>query len=52
MPEATQEEKEAAVEAASKAFKSWSETPLPSRARVMFNFQQLIQKHTVCYFQF
>jgi len=46
VPEATQEEKEAAVEAASKAFKSWSETPLPSRARVMFNFQQLIQKHT------
>jgi malonate-semialdehyde dehydrogenase (acetylating)/methylmalonate-semialdehyde dehydrogenase len=45
-PEATQEEMRAAVDAASKAFPSWRETPISARVRIMFNLQQLIVKHT------
>jgi len=45
-PEATQEEMRAAVDAASKAFQSWRETPISARVRIMFNLQQLIVKHT------
>lgn len=46
VPEATQEEMRAAVESAQRAFRTWGETPVSSRARVMFNLQQLIVKHT------
>jgi malonate-semialdehyde dehydrogenase (acetylating)/methylmalonate-semialdehyde dehydrogenase len=46
VPETTSEERELAARTAQDAYKAWSETPLPSRARVMFNLQQLIQKHT------
>lgn len=45
-PESTKEEMESAVNAASKAFKTWGQTPITSRVRVMFNLQQLIQQHT------
>jgi len=46
VPEATQEEMRQAVDAASKAFKTWRETPITARVRIMFNLQQLIVKHT------
>ncbi len=35
-----------AVSVAQKAFESWRETPITARTRIMFNFQQLIQKET------
>lgn len=34
-----------AVDAADEAFKTWSKTPVPRRARLMFKFQQLLVKH-------
>eukprot|EP01114_Cavostelium_apophysatum_P008243 TRINITY_DN205_c0_g1_i1.p1 TRINITY_DN205_c0_g1~~TRINITY_DN205_c0_g1_i1.p1 ORF type:complete len:530 (-),score=146.12 TRINITY_DN205_c0_g1_i1:51-1640(-) len=46
VPEATQSEMKHAAEVAQKAFASWRETPITARARIMFNLQQLIQKHT------
>ena len=30
---------------ADEAFKTWSKTPVPRRARLMFKFQQLLVKH-------
>eukprot|EP01116_Phalansterium_solitarium_P005407 TRINITY_DN16_c0_g1_i1.p1 TRINITY_DN16_c0_g1~~TRINITY_DN16_c0_g1_i1.p1 ORF type:complete len:526 (-),score=119.20 TRINITY_DN16_c0_g1_i1:139-1716(-) len=45
VPEATQEEMRSAVDAAQRAFKTWGETPISSRVRIMFNFQQLIVKN-------
>jgi acyl-CoA reductase-like NAD-dependent aldehyde dehydrogenase len=47
VPESTQEEMKAAVTAASNAFKTWRETPIPARVRIMFNLQQLISKNIV-----
>ncbi len=46
-PESTPEEMKAATAAAARAFPKWKETPVSARARIMFNFQQLIIKHTV-----
>lgn len=46
VPLATQDEMKAATQAASNAFKTWRETPVSSRQRVMFKFQQLIVDHT------
>lgn len=34
-----------AVEAASEAFKQWSKTPVPQRARILFKYQQLLVDH-------
>lgn len=34
-----------AVEIAKKAFKTWSKTPVPKRARVLFKYQQLLTDH-------
>ncbi len=34
-----------AVEAASKAYQSWSKTPVPKRARILFKYQQLLVEH-------
>ncbi|NWN95517.1 MAG: aldehyde dehydrogenase family protein, partial [Bacillus sp. (in: Bacteria)] len=34
-----------AVEAAKEAFKTWSTTPVPKRARILFKFQQLLVDH-------
>jgi len=42
VPEATQAEMNAAVASASKAFKTWKETPVSTRVRTMFKLQQLI----------
>jgi malonate-semialdehyde dehydrogenase (acetylating)/methylmalonate-semialdehyde dehydrogenase len=46
VPESTPEEMRAASDSAMKAFHSWRETPISARARVMFNLQQLVVKHT------
>jgi malonate-semialdehyde dehydrogenase (acetylating)/methylmalonate-semialdehyde dehydrogenase len=46
VPEATQEEMRSAVDAAQRAFQTWREIPVSSRVRHLFNFQQLIVKHT------
>jgi len=35
-----------AVESAQEAFKDWSQTSVPSRARIMFRLRDLIEKHT------
>ena len=45
-PQATQDEMEAAVTAASEAFPAWSATSVSNRARVMFRLAALINKHT------
>jgi malonate-semialdehyde dehydrogenase (acetylating)/methylmalonate-semialdehyde dehydrogenase len=45
VPETTQEEMKAAVEAASNAYHLWKETPISARIRYMFNLQQLITKN-------
>lgn len=34
-----------AVEAAKEAFKTWSKTPVPRRARILFKYQQLLVEH-------
>jgi malonate-semialdehyde dehydrogenase (acetylating)/methylmalonate-semialdehyde dehydrogenase len=44
LPETTSDEFEAAVMSSKEAFKSWSVTPVPQRARVMFKFQELIRR--------
>jgi len=46
VPEATQAEMKSATDAAAKVFPSWRETPISARARLMFNLQQLVVKHT------
>lgn len=45
VPEATQDEMEAAVNAAANAFPSWSETSILARQQVMFKLQQLIKEN-------
>lgn len=51
-PCCTQEEVNAAVAAAARAFPAWSGTPIPKRIQVMFRFKQLLDQHldelTVC----
>ena len=37
---------DAVVQAAARAFPAWAETPAVERARVMFRFRDLIEKHT------
>ncbi|MEA2271010.1 MAG: malonate-semialdehyde dehydrogenase (acetylating) / methylmalonate-semialdehyde dehydrogenase, partial [Solirubrobacteraceae bacterium] len=37
---------DAAVQAARKAFAAWGETSVTRRARVMFAFRALVEKHT------
>jgi malonate-semialdehyde dehydrogenase (acetylating)/methylmalonate-semialdehyde dehydrogenase len=44
-PESTQDEMRQAVDAASKAFLTWRETPVGARTRLMFGLQNLIQKN-------
>ena len=39
------EEVDAAVQAAAAALPKWAETPVVERARVMFRFRELMQKH-------
>jgi malonate-semialdehyde dehydrogenase (acetylating) / methylmalonate-semialdehyde dehydrogenase len=45
LPYSTREEINEAVAAAKKAFASWSETPVPDRAQVMFRFKALFDEH-------
>ncbi|MGZ6505462.1 MAG: CoA-acylating methylmalonate-semialdehyde dehydrogenase, partial [Tumebacillaceae bacterium] len=45
VPLSTKADVEAAVQAASAAFATWSQTPVVERARVMFRFQQLLFEH-------
>ncbi|MBD3921208.1 CoA-acylating methylmalonate-semialdehyde dehydrogenase [Paenibacillus sp. PR3] len=45
VPISTKEEVDQAVRAAQEAFKSWSRTAVPRRARVLFKYQQLLVDH-------
>ena len=45
VPLSTKEEVYEAVEAAKKAFLQWKNVPVPRRARILFNYQQLLTKH-------
>lgn len=42
VPLSTKEEVGEAVQVAKKAFQTWSKTPVPKRARIMFKYQQLL----------
>jgi malonate-semialdehyde dehydrogenase (acetylating)/methylmalonate-semialdehyde dehydrogenase len=44
-PCCTQEEVDAAVAAAARAFPGWSSTPIPERIQLMFRFKQLLDQH-------
>ncbi|MCM3705645.1 MULTISPECIES: CoA-acylating methylmalonate-semialdehyde dehydrogenase [Cytobacillus] len=41
-PISTREDVDIAVQAAKEAFKTWSKTPVPKRARILFKYQQLL----------
>ena len=41
-PISTREDVDNAVQAAKQAFKTWSKTPVPKRARILFKYQQLL----------
>ncbi|WP_282173883.1 CoA-acylating methylmalonate-semialdehyde dehydrogenase [Cytobacillus firmus] len=41
-PISTHEDVDNAVQAAKEAFKTWSKTPVPKRARILFKYQQLL----------
>src|SRR5262245_32261398 len=45
VPMCPAEEVDAAVQAAAGALPKWAETPVVERARVMFRFRELMQKH-------
>ena len=45
VPFATQDEVNAAVLSAKKAFKTWKKTPIGARARIFLKYQQLIREH-------
>ncbi|WP_425464478.1 methylmalonate-semialdehyde dehydrogenase [Paenibacillus oralis] len=45
VPLSTKEEIDHAVEAAAEAFKSWQKVAVPRRARILFNYQQLLTRH-------
>ncbi|NQX68371.1 CoA-acylating methylmalonate-semialdehyde dehydrogenase [Paenibacillus alba] len=45
VPHSTGEDVNRAVQAAAEAFKTWSQTPVPRRARVLFKYQQLLVDH-------
>ena len=45
IPRTTPEEVSAAVEAATKAFSSWSRTPVLQRCRVLFQYRDILEKH-------
>ncbi|BBI32151.1 CoA-acylating methylmalonate-semialdehyde dehydrogenase [Cohnella abietis] len=44
-PLSSQEDVDRGVQAAKNAFSSWSQTPVPKRARVLFRYQQLLVEH-------
>jgi malonate-semialdehyde dehydrogenase (acetylating)/methylmalonate-semialdehyde dehydrogenase len=45
IPLSTKKDVDLAVKAAKEAFKGWSLTPVPKRARVLFKYQQLLVEH-------
>ncbi|QZY41486.1 methylmalonate-semialdehyde dehydrogenase [Bacillus velezensis] len=45
VPISTREDVEHAVRSASEAFQTWSKTAVPRRARILFNYQQLLQQN-------
>src|SRR5271168_809536 len=45
VPFATDDEINAAVASAKRAFKSWKNTPLAARARIMLKMQALVREH-------
>ncbi|PSA90197.1 methylmalonate-semialdehyde dehydrogenase (CoA acylating) [Bacillus atrophaeus] len=45
VPISTKEDIDYAVEKASQAFKKWSKVAAPRRARILFNYQQLLQQN-------
>jgi malonate-semialdehyde dehydrogenase (acetylating) / methylmalonate-semialdehyde dehydrogenase len=45
VPISTREDLDHAVLAAKKAFKTWSKTPVPKRARILFTYHQLLMQH-------
>ncbi|WP_028987030.1 CoA-acylating methylmalonate-semialdehyde dehydrogenase [Thermicanus aegyptius] len=45
VPISIREDLDRAVKAAKEAFKTWSKTPVPRRARILFKFQQLLVEH-------
>src|SRR5215469_4040606 len=45
IPRTAPEEISAAVEAASKAFPSWSKTPVIQRVKVLFRYRDLLERH-------
>ncbi|TWO92724.1 CoA-acylating methylmalonate-semialdehyde dehydrogenase [Bacillus velezensis] len=45
VPISTREDVEYAVRSASEAFQTWSKTAVPRRARILFNYQQLLQEN-------
>ncbi len=45
VPMSVNEDVAKAVEAASIAYKTWSKTPVPKRARILFKYQQLLVDH-------
>ncbi|EST90054.1 CoA-acylating methylmalonate-semialdehyde dehydrogenase [Vagococcus lutrae] len=45
VPLSNEDDFQLAVDAADEAFKTWSKTPVPRRARLMFKFQQLLVEH-------
>ncbi|KQL52524.1 methylmalonate-semialdehyde dehydrogenase [Heyndrickxia shackletonii] len=45
VPLSTKQDVDFAVQAAQKAFHTWSQTPVPKRARILFKYQQLLVDH-------
>ncbi|WP_219834178.1 CoA-acylating methylmalonate-semialdehyde dehydrogenase [Paenibacillus sp. R14(2021)] len=45
VPLSSREDLDQAVQQAKNSFKAWSKTPVPRRARILFNYQQLLIKH-------
>merc|ERR1719192_3009426 len=45
VPQSTDDEMNAAFEAAQEAFKTWSQTPIVMRQRIMFKYQDLLRQN-------
>lgn len=45
VPISTKDDLNKAVEAAKEAYKTWSQTPVPRRARILFKYHQLLVEH-------
>ncbi|PLR76694.1 methylmalonate-semialdehyde dehydrogenase (CoA acylating) [Bacillus sp. V3-13] len=45
VPISTKEDVDEAIEVAANAFKTWQKVAVPRRARILFNYQQLLTKH-------